>query len=132
MEYSDILLTLLTVCAVAVTVVAIKLVATLSRFGRLAERIEMAVPQAERLLVDAQGSARSLERLTDRAHDVAEDAQLLTAEARRDLVPLVHRLSRSGNSAADGLQHVAALVAATKAGFRAFRDNGHRSATADH
>jgi hypothetical protein len=125
MPYSDILLTLLTVCAVAVTVVAVKLVSTLSRFGRLADRLDMAVPQAERLLVDAQGSVRSVERLADRAHDVVDDTKTISGEARDGLVPVIRKLSSSGNAAADGLTHVAALVAATRAGYRAFHENGH-------
>lgn len=125
MEYSDILLGVLTLAVLTVAIVSVKLVQVLSRLGSLAERIELMAPQIERLTQDAQTTLRSVERLTDRAHDVVDDAQALTGEAREGLVPVIRQISSTGNIAAEGVAHVAALVAATKAGWRAFSDNGH-------
>lgn len=124
MEYNDILLAVLTLGVVAMAIVSAKLVQVLSRFGSLAERMELLGPELERLSQETQSTLQSLQRLTDRAHDVIDDAQTLTGEAREGLVPVIRRISSTGNVAAEGVAHVAALVAATKAGWRAFNENG--------
>jgi len=127
-EYSDFLLTVMTLCALAFTVGAtlrsVKLVATLSRLDRLADRLDALAPQVERLLVDAQDSLRSAEELTDRMREVADDAKVASRVAREDLVPLIRKLTATGSATADGLAHLGALVAATKAGFRVLGGNG--------
>jgi len=128
MEYSDFLLTVLTLCALAFTLGAtirsVKMASTLSRLDRFTDRLDSLAPHVERLLVDAQGNLRSLERLTERMHDIADDAKVVSGVTRQDLVPVIRELTSTGNAAAEGLHHLNALVAATKAGFRALGSNG--------
>ena len=114
MTYANVLLTVLTICAVCgtagVILVLLRLSSTLQHVERLMERLELMSPQLDRLLVDAQQSLDAAEELTDRIRDIADDAKAVSSVTRQALVPVIHRLSGTGNVAAQGLSHVAALV----------------------
>lgn len=129
MTYTNVLLTVLTVCAVCgsagVILVLLRLSSTLQHVERLIGRLELSAPQLDRLLVDAQQSLDAAEELTDRIRDIADDAKAVSSVTRHALVPAIHRLSDTGSVAAQGLSHVAAFVAATKAGISALSRNGH-------
>jgi ABC-type transporter Mla subunit MlaD len=132
MQYADVVLTVLTACVLAGTIGLLiglfRLSGTLSRLDRFSDRAEALAPQLEKMLVEAQGSLASAERLTDRLHDIAADAHAVSAVTREELVPVIHRLSQTGSAAAQGFHHVSALVAATRAGLHALGSNGNKGA----
>lgn len=133
MQYSDAMLTLLTFCVLIGTLglalVISRLSSTLSRLDRFADRAEALAPEVEKLVGDARDSLASAEQLADRLHDVAGDAKAVSTVARKELVPVIHRLSETGSAAVAGVHHITALVAATRAGLNALGANGHHRKT---
>lgn len=121
--YVDLLLLVLTVCAIASTVALIMGVVgarrTMTRVDSLLGRIEGSLPEADRLARETEEALRSVRQLTETAAGIARDVESVTSETRRALLPLVHDLAEQTTAARIAMRQLLALAVGIKAGLAA-------------
>ncbi len=126
-SYVDLLLLVLTVCALASTVALVGGVAsarrTMARLDSLLSRIEAGLPEGNRLVREAEEALRSVRQLSDSASDIARDVGGVTSEAKRAALPLIHELAEQSTAARIALRQLLALAVGMKAGLAAFSRN---------
>lgn len=121
--YTDLLLTVLTVCAVILTVAVVAGVirarATLRRLDRLMLRSEALLPEVARLADEATEAVQSVHEIADRTGGMARDLEIVTAEARDVALPVLRELQEQVSMFRSGLRHASALIVGAKAGLSA-------------
>lgn len=123
MSYGDLLLSILTLCAVAATMAFVFGIArariTLGRFDSLLVRLETLVPEVDRLSREAEDALRSVRELSDTAGEIARDVESVASETRQAALPLLHELAGQAEAARLALRQVMALAVGAKAGLAA-------------
>jgi uncharacterized protein (DUF2252 family) len=121
--YVDLLLTVLTACAVASTVA---LVRGMSRAGTMAARVEQLLtrvepmlPELDRLARETEETLRSVREVSSTAGDIARDVDRVTSEASKAALPLIRELADEARALRMALRHVSALAVGAKAGIAA-------------
>lgn len=129
-SYVDLLLTVLTGCAVGVTIALIvgtlRLRTTLARVDEFLYRAGALLPEIDRVSVEVEHTLQSVRRLSDRAEEIAGDVESMTSQTREAALPLLKELGTQVGIAVSALRHLAALVAGTKAGLAALGRSGAR------
>lgn len=129
-RYVDLLLTILTGCAVGVTIALIvgvaRLRGTLARVDAFLARASALVPEIDRVSVEVEHTLQSVRRLSDRAEQIAGDVEAMTSQTREAAVPLLKELGTQVELAVRTLRHLAALLAGAKAGLAAMGRSGAR------
>lgn len=122
-SYVDLLLTVLTVCAVVLTVA---LVIGINRAHRLAARVDHVVarlepllPELDRLSREAEETLRSVRAVSDAAGVIAGDVDRVTSAASRAALPLIDEIAVEAEAVRNALRHVSAIAAGARAGFAA-------------
>ena len=119
--YADLLLTVLTGCAVVATVAMIfgtlRARTTMGRVDSLLARLETLAPEVDRLSREAAAALRSVRALSDTAGEIAREVEDVTSETRRAALPLIHDLASEAEAARMAFRHLAALAVGAKAGL---------------
>jgi len=122
-SYVDLLLTVLTACAVASTVALLSGVSRArslaARLESLLLRLEPMLPEINRLSHEAEETLRSVRDLSQTADSIAHDVEHLTAETSRAATPLIQELAVEAEALRLALRHLAALVVGAKVGLAA-------------
>ena len=133
-DYTDFLLTVLTLCAVLVTAVVVPIVfrmrQALASLEAPVARIDALLPEIERLAGESEQAVRSLRTLVDAAGVIAQDVGRVTASTREVAMPLIEQLSSSVDATQATVRHLTALAVGANAGIAALRrvrsdDNEH-------
>lgn len=121
--YVDLLLTVLTVCAVASTVALVTGIqrarALAARMEAVLSRLEPLLPEVDRVAREAEETLRSVRSLSETAGDIARDVESVSSETRRAALPLIRELADEAMAVRLALRHLAALVVGAKAGLAA-------------
>lgn len=127
-SYEDLLLTVLTACAVGVTVAVIagtlRLRTTLTRVDDFLYRAGALLPEIDRVSVEVEHTLQSVRRLSDRAEQIAEDVETMTSRTRESTLPLLEELGSQVEVAVGALRHLGALLAGARAGLSALSRGG--------
>lgn len=119
--YVEVLLTVLTVCAVVVTAVLVAGITqarrTLAALDLTLERVTPLLPELERLSRETEETLRSVRELSRTAGDIARDVGRVTSETRRAALPLIDELGTQAKAVRMLLRHLTALAAGTRAGL---------------
>lgn len=124
-DYTDFLLTVLTLCAVLVTAVIVPIVFRMRQVLASLEgpvaRLDTLIPEIERLAGESEQAIRSLRTLTDAAGVIAQDVGSVTASTREVAMPLIEQLSSSVEATQATVRHLTALAVGANAGIAALR-----------
>ena len=122
-SYVDLLLTVLTACAVASTVALVSGIArarTLaSRLDAILLRLEPLLPEVERLSREAEETLRAVRDLSRTADAIAHDVERVTSETSREALPLIHEFAEEARAVRMAIRHLVALVVGAKVGLAA-------------
>lgn len=121
--YVDLLLTVVTGCAIASTVALIIGLArarnTMTRVDSLLSRLEPLLPEVDRLSHEAEEALRSVRRLSDTAGEIARDVESVSSETRRTALPLIHDFAEQTAALRVAMRHLVALSVGVKTGLAA-------------
>lgn len=121
--YVDLLLTILTACAVAATVALIVLAgrtrSLATRLEAVLTRVEPLLPEVERLSREAEDTLRAVRDVSATAGDIARDVERVTSETSRAAMPLIRDLADEAKALHMALRHVSALAVGARAGITA-------------
>lgn len=121
--YADLLLTVLTICAVAVSVAVVvginRARATLARLDVTLVRLEGLLPEVGRLSREAEQALRSVHGLTDTAGEIARDVESVASETRQMALPMIRELADQVAAIHTVMRQASAVIAGAKAGLAA-------------
>lgn len=122
-EYGDLLLTVLTICAVVLTVaiasIALRVRRAISRLDAPVAKLDHLLPELERLAQEAGPTLRSLRALSESAGAVVDDVGTVTTRTREAALPLIRELSSSVEATQEVLRHLSAFAVGAKVGLSA-------------
>jgi methyl-accepting chemotaxis protein len=119
--YVDLLLTVLTACAVASTLALVfgmrQARSTMARVDSLLTRLEPLLSEVDRLSHEAEEAFRSVRELSNSAGEIARDVESVTSETRRVALPLIHDLADQTAALRVAMRHLVALSVGVKTGL---------------
>lgn len=119
-QYTDLLLTILTLCGVTLTVAV---VGAAVRARRLAARLDRVLDQIEprlpRLGDDLEATVQSTRRVAESAGRISDDLEAVSGETRQAAMPAIGRMADAVENVTEPLRHLSALVTGARAGLSA-------------